>query len=180
VLAENNVSTTCEITPEETSFWLTREDGCFPQCENTDCSVCMGRGGEIVEPKAYLVVKVYDSGLGLAQKVCNVFFAPQNKGPWNALVTRVLPAFSDSVGAERRLDLLMLRGALANGCFGAKPRCECTLDSVCEGCSTSTATWYQANQFGELMPMGINDWWNGVTRAAGYIDKGMPWLRCYN
>lgn len=67
-MIERSVSITCSVVGREAKWFLTREIGKFPSvCSVEDCPACSSVCGRIGYPCAYIVLRVRDDLVALAQ-----------------------------------------------------------------------------------------------------------------
>ena len=193
------VSVTCEIdTRGRVQWWLTRESGRVPRCEDTvRCPRCSSRAGrEVIAPKAYLVVKCWPH---LGQRSVSRF-APFQREKVVFLARRILPlaleGFTDFPEGSRGSHAQGVQAwgaadrvfrSMALGGFNSAPgSCRCCVGKtlVCRACEppnwdSDDTGWVMKKGFSGVFPFGMDDPFSGVTDAVGdTTPEGRAWLRC--
>ncbi|KAF2175165.1 hypothetical protein K469DRAFT_684429 [Zopfia rhizophila CBS 207.26] len=167
VFVDEKFSVTCEIGIEGVRWWLTRESGQLPpRCGDQDYWSCCGRESddEVVEPVAYLVVKMFCLGCLGSSLDYLVCFALLSRGTFNDWVKQLLEGVVTCV--ESRVHY----GRACNvPWYGA-----CDVEvywrleyGVRDG-RGSWSDWRWQEGFTGVRPCGENvSWWSGVTDAVG-------------
>lgn len=179
------LSLTCELNGKSVVFCLTRESGQVPECKfplSCGCSRTKFSHEQLRQP--YVVVKEWrGDGSG-----CVVRIGPLRAGLVRVLLDRVVPVYVTAVTAGKgtREVQRVLRAMCLGGFRSARRDCKCCSgrNFVCASCEPPDwervdDPWITCSSFKEARSRGGDDWFRGVTDAAGVVKQSRHlWLMC--
>jgi hypothetical protein len=167
------------------SFWLTKESGQLPLCEDpVDCGCGEETGvnvGTDVEP--YVVILVSRVGDGCEE--IYAVFSLLSRETLVICMEYVLYSFSvhTQLAAQCKFAFPVEAAMreLQDGMFSAMDGCVCGEgNGVCTGCGLVPERGRRfvcQTRYAGHNPLGEQHWWTGVTDAADE-ESGVAWLRC--
>jgi hypothetical protein len=182
VLSSNTVSLTCYLEQgARVCWWLTRESGRIPPCEDAGCTRSRTHLAPEALRQAYLVLIVRCPGRhAWTEPTRRIAFARLDTAALHFVGRRIVPSVCTSSMGDREYAVGWMFRSFRYGLFSGLASCGCGVHrgicSHCRGAVQVRFVW--ENGFSRVLPYGNGHWYHGVTDGVDDTTDADAWLQC--